>query len=64
MSLPWTDWQFYVVTASMLGGLWLLVRPFVSRSKRQGCPGCDGCDREPAVKPTLVAIGGRAAGRR
>ncbi len=39
MRLPFDELQFYVVTAVALAGLWLLVRPFVSRSSG-GCGGC------------------------
>ena len=35
MRLPFDEWQFYVVTAVALVGLWLLVRPFLSRRKHR-----------------------------
>jgi hypothetical protein len=39
MHLPLDQWQFYVVSAVALAGLWLLVRPFLRRStKRKTTP--------------------------
>ena len=44
MSFPVGDWQFWAVTASMLGSVWMLVRPFVGerkpRAARGGCADC------------------------
>lgn len=44
MSFPVADWQFWAVTASMLGSVWMLVRPFVGERKpkasRGGCADC------------------------
>jgi len=72
--MPWTDWQFYVVTLASLGGLWLLARPFLRLRARENvpaapCPGCDHCpsmeeDPEgtsgirPPIGASLVQLGG------
>lgn len=67
MSSPWSDPQFYIVTAAALGGLWMVVRPFLKRPKDQaaGCPTCTTCsvtgssrNRPPAEGPSsLVSFG-------
>ena len=31
--MPWDDWQFYVVTALALAGLWMIVRTFLPRRR-------------------------------
>jgi len=37
MALPLTDWQFWVVTALAMWGMWMLIRTFLpSRGKRRG----------------------------
>jgi|CXWL01.1.fsa_nt_gi hypothetical protein len=57
----WTDWQFWVVTAVAAGGLFLLIRPLLSRkTPAPGCGHCDGCAAPPSPPP-LVKLG---AGRR
>ena len=45
MASTWSDPQFYIVTAIALGGLWLVVRPFLPSSKEEksGCPTCTTC---------------------
>lgn len=48
MGLPLGDWQFWTVTACALGALWLLIRPFVGRSK--AAPGaCASCPKSAHV---------------
>ncbi len=42
MPLPLDQWQFYVVTAVALAGVWALLRPFLRRSGSGGS-GCGGC---------------------
>jgi hypothetical protein len=45
------DWQFLVVTAAALWGLWILVRPFLRRQEKPGCPNCAAsghCQSQPA----------------
>ena len=44
MPLPFDQWQFYVVTAVAVLGLWALVRPFLRRSTG-GCHGCGSAPR-------------------
>jgi hypothetical protein len=34
--MPWGDWQFWVVTALALSGLWVLVRMFIPKKKPKG----------------------------
>lgn len=61
MSLPWTDWQFWVVTGIAAGGLFLLLRPVLARRPPESaCGHCAGCEPRPA-EPPLVRLG---AGRR
>ena len=39
--MPLGDWQFWVVTLLGLGGLYLVIRPFLPRKKKgDGCPTC------------------------
>ena len=40
MTLPWHDWQFWVVTALALGALAVLVRQVMPRSEGPACGGC------------------------
>lgn len=71
MSLPWNDWQFWVVTLACAWGAWAVARPFVGMWKRRdtseaaSCPGCNRCDSaatEPAGGGTgLVQMGGGVA---
>ncbi|MDX1998520.1 MAG: hypothetical protein SF066_12450 [Thermoanaerobaculia bacterium] len=59
MSVPWGDWQFWVVTAVALGGLLALLRPLLPRktgAPEPGCSHCAGCP--PTTEPKLVALGG------
>jgi len=42
MSLPWTDWQFYVVTAAAVWGAVTLGRQVLPRKDAAG-PACGGC---------------------
>ena len=32
--MPWSDWQFWVVTVAMLIGLWRVFRALVPRKKK------------------------------
>lgn len=32
--IPWSDWQFWIVTALALGALWILVRMFLPKKKK------------------------------
>ena len=42
MAFPVGDWQFWCVTASAVGAVWLLVKPFLGRAPQAG-GGCAGC---------------------
>ncbi len=39
--MPWTDWQFWIVSIFALGGLVFLLRPLFSG--RKGSTACGGC---------------------
>jgi hypothetical protein len=43
MTFPLTDWQFWFVTLSAAGALWMLVKPFVARSPETRSGACSGC---------------------
>lgn len=46
---PWTDWQFWVVTALALAALYYLARPFLpARGKSKACRGCRADHAAPA----------------
>ena len=34
--MPWSDWQFWVVTALAAAGLWVLIRMFIPKKKPKG----------------------------
>lgn len=34
--MPWSDWQFWVVTALATLGLWVLIRMFIPKKKPRG----------------------------
>jgi hypothetical protein len=56
--MPWTDWQFWLVTMLALGGLWILLRPFIPLKKRAdagaSCPHC--ASGSASSKPRRVAL--------
>ncbi|MFM7052065.1 MAG: hypothetical protein ACKOYN_08050 [Planctomycetota bacterium] len=64
-SLPLDDWQFWVASALALGGVAVVVRPFLPkrRGAKQNCPGCpsDATQADGTPKPRHVdlTIGGR-----
>jgi hypothetical protein len=37
------DWQFLVVTAAALWGVWILLRPFLPRRGKEAVGGCPNC---------------------
>lgn len=62
MSFPFADWQFWAVTASAAGAVWMLVRPFLG-GKAGGpadpCAGCPAAAAGPACRgggERLVAL--------
>jgi len=57
--MPFDDWQFYVVTAAGLWGVWAVVRPFIPDRNRPGCPGCDTGTSRSRSKRTRLTIRGR-----
>ena len=39
--MPVGDWQFWIVTAAGMLGLWMIIKPFVpKRNKQTGCAHC------------------------
>jgi len=62
MPLPLDQWQFYVVTVVALGGVYVLLRPFLRRgSAAGGGTGCSGCGSGSTSRKRAVplTIGGR-----
>jgi len=66
--MPIHNWQFWLVTAAMLWGLWIIARPFLplkrNRSHANGgaCPNCSSgqsASRKP--RQTSLTIEGRRA---
>jgi len=59
--LPLGDWQFYIVTAAMLGAMWLIVRPLLPRKDGStGCPHCaDGMASKKRPRKTEMTIMGK-----
>lgn len=61
--MPWTDWQFWVVTILALGGLALVLRPLLpSRSSSGRCGTCPSGTKsgDPKVgKRTTLTVEGR-----
>jgi hypothetical protein len=43
MSFPVGDWQFWAVTVSAAGSVWMLVRPFLPRGGRPAGNACASC---------------------
>ena len=74
------DWQFLVVTAAALWGLWILLRPFLPRRRKEqeeaagdaACPRCSAsgsCASKPAksggaADSGLVTLGSGGMGKR
>lgn len=64
-SLPLDDWQFWVASVLALGGVLLVLRPFLPRRRgaKQNCPGCPGDgtnpDGTPKPKHVDITIGGK-----
>jgi hypothetical protein len=40
---PLGDWQFWAVTASAAGAVWVLLRPFLASGERAGGGPCSHC---------------------
>ena len=68
MSFPVADWQFWVVTATAVGALWALVRPFLGNdgesTAQAPCAKCGtsasgaSCGHSGSAEPKLVTLGG------
>jgi hypothetical protein len=43
MSFPFGDWQFWAVTASAAGAVWMLVRPFLGPRAGEAADACQRC---------------------
>jgi hypothetical protein len=43
MSFPLGDWQFWAVTASAAGAVWMLVRPFLGGGIGDATDPCQRC---------------------
>jgi hypothetical protein len=43
MSFPLGDWQFWAVTASAAGAVWMLVRPFLGPRAGEAADSCQRC---------------------
>ena len=56
MSFPWTDWQFWLVTAIAVWGASVIVRPFLPRRRDESpCATCAvGASTHAASKPRQV----------
>ena len=59
--MPWTDWQFWFVSALAIGGLWVLVRALApnrgSRGEDAGCPNCpSGSSKPRATKRVALTV--------
>ena len=62
--MPWTDWQFWIVTVFALGGLFVVIRPLIpGRNPSGGCRTCP-TSADPAVgKRTTLTIEGHRVDR-
>ncbi|MFO0894548.1 MAG: hypothetical protein U0574_06275 [Phycisphaerales bacterium] len=59
-SIPWQDWQFWVVTALALAGGWVVIRPLLPRRGRgPACPGCGPGGGTQERRATLTVDGRR-----
>ncbi len=58
MPLPLDQWQFYVVTAVALAGVYVLLRPFLRRGG-SGCGGCASATTTTRRRAVPLTIGGR-----
>jgi hypothetical protein len=43
--MPWNDWQFWIVSALAIGGLWIVMRTIVPARRRRAVedPACPNC---------------------
>jgi hypothetical protein len=68
MSFPFGDWQFWAVTASAAGAMWMLVRPFLGARAGDLVDPCSRCTVAAAAAAGAACRGGggrtRSAGRR
>lgn len=58
-SLPWHDWQFYVVTVAALWGAWRFLSPLLPRRPGAAAAPCGSCASGAAAcarKPETAAL--------
>ncbi len=53
--MPWLDWQFHVVTAAALWGVWNVLRQLLPKSGPTG-PACGACAAGACAKKPPVAV--------
>lgn len=41
--MPWSDWQFWLVTLASVWGLWALVRQLLPKRRSDGVVACSSC---------------------
>jgi hypothetical protein len=60
------DWQFLVVTAAALWGLWVLLRPFLTRlgknQEEAGGAACPRCSASGSCASSAAKSGGSGSG--
>ncbi|MCP4837491.1 MAG: hypothetical protein GY895_22320 [Phycisphaera sp.] len=62
--MPWTDWQFWVVTMFALGGLAVVIRPLIPGRNSNGRCGTCPTSTDPSVgKRTTLTIEGHRVDR-
>ena len=53
--MPWTEWQFWIVSLLALAGLYLVLRPLLP--SKGASPACSSCTSNPGVKkPKLTPL--------
>jgi hypothetical protein len=60
MSLPLTDWQFWVVTLVALGAAWMVLRAVVPESVWHKV----GLKKKPKGRPASLTVEGKAVGKK
>lgn len=62
--MPWNDLQFWIVTVAAMFSVWVLIKPWLRRSKGPACGSCASgsaaCAKLPSKdgegKPSLVVL--------
>jgi hypothetical protein len=61
--MPWTDWQFWTVSAAALIAAFVVIRPLLpSRSSGGACRSCPADGARPAPKRATLTIEGETPG--